>query len=312
MKREVKKKEVRKVLRDWRKGRVDGGSYRKTKREYNRLCGAKKEKKNEKFAKEVEEARTEGEVWRIINRERKRRGRVKTGMKEEKWRRHFVNLLGGTDDKVVLGGEREPEEDEEAEISKEEIRKAVAKLKDRKATGEDEIPNEVWKYGGEEVLEWAWEMCNRVWRGEGWPEGWKEGIIAPTKRKGDGTQASDYSGVTLMHTLYKIYAAVLTKRLRKEVEEKGLLPANQTGFRRGMGTTDNIYVLNYLVNRQIRKVKGKVVAFFIDLRAAFDSVDRGVLLEALKQRGVREGLRKRIKKILRETRSRVRTSEGAT
>jgi len=52
-----------------------------------------------------------------------------------------------------------------------------------------------------------------------------------------------------------------------------------------MGTIDNIYVLNYLVNRQINKKKGKLVAFFVDLRAAFDTVDREVLGKAMRERG---------------------------
>ena len=56
-----------------------------------------------------------------------------------------------------------------------------------------------------------------------------------------------------------------------------------------MGTVDNIYVLNYLINRQINKVEDKLVAFFIDLRAAFESVDRGRLM-AMRERWVREGL----------------------
>ncbi|XP_046145234.1 uncharacterized protein LOC123988602 [Osmia bicornis bicornis] len=115
-----------------------------------------------------------------------------------------------------------------------------------------------------------------------------------------------------MPTLYKIYTAVLTERLRQEAESKKMIPDNQTGFRKGMGTMDNIYVLNFLVNRQIKKEKGKVMACFIDLKAAFDSVDRGVLMEALRERGVRKGLRERIKEVLRETKSRVRTNEGAT
>jgi len=38
---------------------------------------------------------------------------------------------------------------------------------------------------------------------------------------------------------------------------------------------DNIFVLNYLINRQIEKKGGKLIAVFVDLRAAFDSVDRG-------------------------------------
>lgn len=50
-----------------------------------------------------------------------------------------------------------------------------------------------------------------------------------------------------------------------------------------MGTIDNIYVFNYLVNRQLGRKKGKLVAFFVDLKAAFDSVDRGVLVETMKE-----------------------------
>ena len=41
--------------------------------------------------------------------------------------------------------------------------------------GGDGIGNEVWKYGGVEVEEWLWRICNRVWRGEGWPEEWERG-----------------------------------------------------------------------------------------------------------------------------------------
>ncbi|XP_071576419.1 uncharacterized protein [Temnothorax nylanderi] len=84
-----------------------------------------------------------------------------------------------------------------------------------------------------------------------------------------------------------VYVAVLTERLREEVEHKGIIPPNQTGFRKGMGTVNNIYVLNYLVNRQLGRKGEKVVALFVDLKAAFDSVDREVLIEALRERGVR-------------------------
>lgn len=41
--------------------------------------------------------------------------------------------------------------------------------------------------------------------------------------------------------LYKVYASVLANRLREYVEETGLEPQNQTEFRRGIGTIDNIY-----------------------------------------------------------------------
>lgn len=47
------------------------------------------------------------------------------------------------------------------------------------------------------------------------------------------------------------------------------------------------YAVNYLVNREISRPGGKLITFF-DLRTVFDSVDREVLVEAMRRRGVRE------------------------
>ncbi|KMQ87077.1 thap domain-containing protein, partial [Lasius niger] len=85
---------------------------------------------------------------------------------------------------------------------------------------------------------------------EGWPEEWKEGVIIPIVKKGRGDEIKEYRGVTLMPSLYKIYTAVLGERLRREIEKKGVLAGSQAGFRREMGTVDQIYALNYIVNRQ--------------------------------------------------------------
>jgi len=153
--------------------------------------------------------------------------------------------------------------------------------------------------------EWIREFCNGVWKGEGWLEMWKDGII-PLVKKGEEENMEDYRGVTLMTSAYKIYVTILERRIREEVEEKRIMPANQTGFRRGMGTLDNIYTLNYLINKQLVKRKGMFVALFVDLKAAFDSVDRGVLIEAMRERGIREGLISRVEEVMRETRNRVR------
>jgi len=50
-------------------------------------------------------------------------------------------------------------------------------------------------------------------------------------KKDQGDVIRNYREITIMPTLYKIYAPVLGERLREEVEE---VPQNQTGFRRGM------------------------------------------------------------------------------
>lgn len=73
-----------------------------------------------------------------------------------------------------------------------------------------------------------------------------------------------------------------------------------------MGTINNVYVLNYVANRQISKKKGKMVVLFIDLRAVFDSVDTGALIGMMRKKGIREGLIKRVEEVLKETKNRVR------
>ncbi|XP_011859447.1 PREDICTED: golgin subfamily A member 6-like protein 22, partial [Vollenhovia emeryi] len=64
--------------------------------------------------------------------------------------------------------------------------------------------------------------------------------------------------------------------------------------------------INRKGRRQLGRKGGKLVATFVDLRAAFDSVDRGVLLREMRGREVREGLVERVEEVLRETKSRVK------
>lgn len=72
-----------------------------------------------------------------------------------------------------------------------------------------------------------------------------------------------------------------------------------------------ICVFNYLINKQLGKGK-KLVVIFVDLKAAFDTVDRRVSCETMKERGIRERLIGRVKEALRETRSRVKAGGGET
>lgn len=52
-------------------------------------------------------------------------------------------------------------------------------MRDGKAAWGDKIPGKVWKYDGKGLEKWVWKFVKRVWRREGWPESWKEGIIVP-------------------------------------------------------------------------------------------------------------------------------------
>lgn len=80
----------------------------------------------------------------------------------------------------------------------------------------------------------------------------------------------------------------MKKAAEKRMEE------GQFSFRIGRGTTDAIFTLNYIVNRELSKNKGKIFAFFADFKAAFDRVDRAKLEEMLREARIGKRLRRRI------------------
>lgn len=114
------------------------------------------------------------------------------------------------------------------------------------------------------------------------------------KKKGDGRRVRDYKGMTLLKTLYKIYTKVLEGRLKKEIEKKKMLPDSQVGFKIGIGTID-IYVLSYMVNKELQREEGKMLAFFVDFKAAFDSIDKEIIMEDAGGKRGKSGVRRKNK-----------------
>lgn len=72
-----------------------------------------------------------------------------------------MDLLGGVEGKVTRKGEIR-EEQRETEIELSEIKPTIGKLKEKKAIGEDGIPNEAWIYGGDEIERRIWKICGRI------------------------------------------------------------------------------------------------------------------------------------------------------
>ena len=88
------------------------------------------------------------------------------------------------------------------------------------------------------------DFCNK----EELPEVWKESIIAPVYKKGDKTDCSNYRGISLLSTMYKILSNILLSRLTPDGEE--IFGDHQCGFRPNISTTDHIFcILQKLVKK---------------------------------------------------------------
>ena len=145
------------------------------------------------------------------------------------------------------------------------------------------------------------EIIKQIWRGKGVPEKSRKALISPIYKKGNKTDVKSYRGISLLDTTYKVYAAILSDKLRQEVEEKCLLPDSQAGFRKSRSTIDNIYALNYLIEKVISKTGGSLYAFFIDFSAAFDTINRPMLWRAMQKMSITEAIRSRIENIYADT-----------
>lgn len=58
----------------------------------------------------------------------------------------------------------------------------------------DGISGEVWKFGEEEIVEWIRNICNRIWKKEGWLQSWKKGVMVSISQKGGGKSESGIKG----------------------------------------------------------------------------------------------------------------------
>ena len=166
-----------------------------------------------------------------------------------------------------------------------EIVDALKELKANKSPGIDEITAELLKADANMTARHLTPLFRNIWDTEEVPADWKRGIIVKLPKKGDLTQCGNWRGLTLMSILGKVFSKTILNRLRMEVDKK--LRKEQAGFRKGRGTTEQIFILRNIIEQSIEWNNG-LYCIFVDFEKAFDSVNRTVLWNILKSYGIPE------------------------
>ena len=89
------------------------------------------------------------------------------------------------------------------------IEVAIGKLKRYKSPDIHEIPAEMIKAGRRTIISEIHKLMNSVWNMEELTEQWKEFVIVPIYKKGDEMNCSNYRGISLFSTTYKILSNIL-------------------------------------------------------------------------------------------------------
>ncbi|KAL7296575.1 hypothetical protein TKK_0010006 [Trichogramma kaykai] len=203
------KRKVKSMYLAWRQERGSKENYLEQKRKSRRLCMEKEKSSKEREEAALRSLKNEEQIWKFLGR-RKGRTKIECNIKSSEWRRSFMDLLEGTEE-CQKGEKRKKVQDEGEKIGEEELKKIIDKLKKRKAPGVDGIQNEAWSNAGM-LRKKLKNLLDGIWKGEEIPEDWKTAIIVPLCKKGDVDNPSNYRGISLLPTAYKIYTEVIRGR----------------------------------------------------------------------------------------------------
>ena len=80
------------------------------------------------------------------------------------------------------------------------------------------------------------------------PEDWSVCYVIPLHKKSSRSEVENYRGINLLSALGKLFTRIINNRLSDWAENYFILIEAQAGFRPGMGTVDNIFVLHELIS----------------------------------------------------------------
>ncbi|GFS10895.1 RNA-directed DNA polymerase from mobile element jockey-like [Elysia marginata] len=162
-----------------------------------------------------------------------------------------------------------------------EVEKALARLNNNRACGEDGITGELIKYGADTLAKVICNILNSVFAEHGDIKingGKVMTLQKPGKAKGP---VINLRPITLLNTLRKVLSLIKLNRTKHDINE--YLSASQSGFREGRSTSDIVWSHRWLVSKTY--AENILLDFFItgiDMSSAFDTIDRHLLLNILK------------------------------
>jgi len=180
------------------------------------------------------------------------------------WENYITELYDRPNRQEIL--EVEPEEKVDTEeknpyILQSEVEKAIKEIRNKKATGDDDISGEVLKLLGEGGFKIMKKLINNSYETGEWPKNFTEVTMIALKKKPHAKKCSDHRTISLIAHTAKRVAKILRSRIEKKIED--VLGEDQFEFRRGEGTRNANGMLRIISERTL-EIDEKVCVCFVD------------------------------------------------
>lgn len=167
-----------------------------------------------------------------------------------------------------------------------EVKNVVNDLKNNCAPGTDNITKRdivnLFPVIGEKMV----TIINNILTNGIFPEELKIAKVIPVYKKGSHKDLNNYRPISVLNTFSKITEKIIKNRLHRFIENHYKLDPYQYGFQKHSSTLGaSVDVLEYISSELDRNKY--VLAVFVDLKKAFDTVNIELLLDKLYKMGIR-------------------------
>ena len=88
--------------------------------------------------------------------------------------------------------------DLEPDILECEVKWALESITMNKASGDDEIPVELFQILKDDAVKVLHSICQKIWKTQQWPQDWKMSVFIPIPKKGNAKECSNYHIIALI------------------------------------------------------------------------------------------------------------------
>ena len=131
-------------------------------------------------------------------------------------------------------------------VTIEELKSTIKQLKRKKVGDTQMFKNDMFQWGGRDLIESIKKVFNKIMEEQDIPESWNSMIIKTIyKKKGDRAEMKNRRGLFVTNIISKLFEKVLANRNRDRIEQS--ISPNQCRGIKNRGTVDHLFTMRAII-----------------------------------------------------------------